>query len=57
MEDINAKMLRIKEILRHKEDLEAEMAPAGVVNFIYGNLSNVQEEIRHDIMAFVSHKA
>lgn len=57
MEDINAKVLRIKEILKHKEDLEVEMAPAGVVNFIYGNLGDIQEEIRHDIMAFVSHKA
>lgn len=57
MDDIDAKMVRIKEVLKQKEDLETEMAPAGVVNFIYGNLGNIQDEIRHDIMAFVSHKA
>ncbi len=33
------------------------MAPAGVVNFIYSNLNNFSEELRNDIVTFVSHKA
>jgi len=33
------------------------MAPAGVVNFIYTNMGTIQEEIRKDLMTFVSHKA
>ena len=33
------------------------MAPAGVVNFIYQNLNNFSEELRTDIVTFVSHKA
>ena len=33
------------------------MAPAGVVNFIYKNLNNFSEELRSEIVTFVSHKA
>ena len=33
------------------------MAPAGVVNFMYSHLNEVEEELRRDIMAFVHHKA
>ena len=35
MADIEAKSKRLKEIVALKEELEVEMAPAGVVNFIY----------------------
>lgn len=45
------------EILSLKESLEVEMAPAGVVNFMYKHLNNVGEELRRDIMTFVQHKA
>ena len=55
--DIEAKTLRLKEILGVKEQLEVDMAPAGVVNFIYSNLNNFSEELRNDIVTFVSHKA
>ncbi len=55
--DIEAKSARITEILGLKESLEVEMAPAGVVNFIYKHLNNIQEELRKDVMTFVQHKA
>ena len=57
VEDIKAKSIRIKEILGMKEQLEVDMAPAGVVNFIYTNMGAIQEEIRHDLMTFVNHKS
>jgi len=47
----------VTEILSLKESLEVEMAPAGVVNFMYKHLNNVSEELRRDIMTFVQHKA
>jgi len=55
--DIEAKAARCKEILAVKEELEVNMAPAGVVNHIYSNLNTIQEELRNDIMTFVSHKS
>ena len=33
--DLEAKCMHLKEILGQKEQLEVDMAPAGVVNFIY----------------------
>lgn len=33
------------------------MAPAGVVNFIYKHLAEIQEELRGQIKVFVRHKA
>ena len=57
IQDLNAKTLRIKELLQVKEQLEVDMAPAGVVNFMYSNLTTIQEEIRNDIKVFVGHKA
>ena len=55
--DLEAKSVRCKEILAVKEELEANMAPAGVVNFMYSHLNAIQEELRNDIMIFVSHKS
>ena len=55
--DIEAKSSRVKEVIAMKEHLEIDMAPAGVVNFIYKHLNNIQEELRADIMDFVSHKS
>ena len=55
--DIEAKSIRLKEIIKIKESLEVDMAPAGVVNFIYTNLGNIQDELRNDIKTFVSHKS
>lgn len=57
MADIETKSVRIKEILAMKEQQEVEMAPAGVVNFIYSHLNSIQDELRTDIKTFVSHKA
>jgi hypothetical protein len=57
VEDIAAKTIRIKDILSMKEQLEVDIAPAGVVNFIYTNMGNIQNEIRKDLMTFVNHKA
>lgn len=39
--DIEAKAKRVREIIAQKETLEVEMAPAGVVNFMYSNLNDV----------------
>ena len=39
--DLEAKSLRCKEILAVKEELEANMAPAGVVNFMYTHLNKI----------------
>ena len=36
--DIEAKSKYVSELLQKKEELEVEMAPAGVVNFIYVSL-------------------
>lgn len=55
--DIEAKAKRVREIIAQKEQFEVEMAPAGVVNFMYSNLNDVQEELRRDVMTFVQHKA
>lgn len=57
LQDLQAKALRCKEILAVKEELEANMAPAGVVNYMYTHLNSIQEELRKDIMTFVQHKA
>ena len=55
--DLEAKSARCKEILAVKEELEANMAPAGVVNYMYSHLNSIQEELRKDIMIFVQHKS
>ena len=39
--DIEAKSLRVRELTHLKEQVEVEMAPAGVVNFIYRHLSDI----------------
>ena len=44
--DIEAKSKFVQELLHQKEELEVEMAPAGVVNFIYKHLTEIQEELR-----------
>lgn len=41
LQDIEAKSARVKEILSVKEQLEVDMAPAGVVNFIYVHLNGI----------------
>ena len=55
--DIEAKSKFVQELLHQKEELEVEMAPAGVVNFIYKHLAEIQEELRGQIKVFVRHKA
>jgi len=55
--DIEAKSKYVSELLKKKEELEVEMAPAGVVNFIYNHLAEIQEELRGQIKVFVRHKA
>ena len=55
--DIEAKSKFVQELLKQKEELEVEMAPAGVINFIYKHLAEIQEEIRGQIKVFVRHKA
>lgn len=55
--DIDATIVRCNEILGDKEELEANMAPAGVVNYMYSHLNHIQDELRNDIMIFVSHKS
>ena len=55
--DIEAKSKYVAELLKKKEVLEVEMAPAGVVNFIYRHLSEIQEELRSQIKVFVRHKS
>jgi len=55
--DIEAKSKYVSELLKKKEELEVEMAPAGVVNFIYKHLAEIQEELRGQIKVFVRHKA
>lgn len=55
--DIEAKSLRVRELTQLKEQVEVEMAPAGVVNFIYRHLSDIQRELRGQIKIFVRHKA
>ena len=57
MSDIETKASALKEILAIKEEREVEMAPAGVINFIYKHLNSIQIELRNDIKTFVSHKA
>lgn len=41
LEDIEAKSKYVSELLKQKELLEVEMAPAGVINFIYRHLSEI----------------
>lgn len=44
--DIEAKSKYVTELLKKKEEAEVDMAPAGVVNFIYRHLAEIQEELR-----------
>ena len=39
--DIEAKSKYVQELLHQKEEMEVEMAPAGVVNFIYKHLAEI----------------
>ena len=39
--DVEAKSKYIQELLHQKEEMEVEMAPAGVVNFIYKHLAEI----------------
>ena len=55
--DIEAKSKYVSDLLKKKEELEVEMAPAGVVNFIGKHLITIQEELRAQIKVFVRHKA
>ena len=57
VKDLEAKAIRCKELLSVKEEQEANIAPAGVINFMYSHLNDIQEELRTDIVKFVSHKS
>ena len=57
VKDLEAKAIRCKELLYLKEEQEANIAPAGVINFMYSHLNEIQEELRSDIVKFVSHKS
>jgi len=53
LEDLEKKADHISEIIRQKETLEVEMAPAGVFNHIFDTLTAIQKELRQDIKVFV----